>query len=83
VTVADVGDFEVGQGVMLLECNPQCTRQTLWGPRHRLVMGRPLEERAEIRGYDGIRGDWLVLLLDGADTRGNLFLDCEIVPKSD
>ncbi len=67
VTVADVGDFQAGQGVMLSECNPRCTRETLWGPRHQVVMGRPLEERAEIRGYDGTQGDWLVLLLDVAE----------------
>ncbi len=67
VRVAEVGDFQAGQGVMLSECNPRCTRETLWGPRHKVVMGRPLEKKAEIRGYDGSQGDWLVLLLDVAE----------------
>ncbi|MDD5523309.1 MAG: hypothetical protein PHI84_21020 [Kiritimatiellae bacterium] len=64
ITVTDPGDFKVGQGVMLSECNPRCSKQTLWGPRHVVVMGRPLGDKAEIRGYDGTQGDWLVLLLD-------------------
>ncbi len=64
ITVADPGDFQVGQGIMLSQCNPRCTRQTIWGPRHVVVMGRPLENKVEIRGYDGTQGDWLVLLLD-------------------
>lgn len=81
VTVADVGDFAVGQGVMLSECNPRCTRQTLWGPRHKVVMGRPLEEKAEIRGYDGTQGDWLVLLLDVAEN-SNTFRWSEDIARS-
>jgi len=64
ITVADVGDFTVGQGVMLSECNPRCTGKTLWGPRHVVAMGRPLQDKVEIRGYDGTQGDWVVLLLD-------------------
>ena len=64
ITVADVGDFKVGQGVMLSESNPRITKQTIWGPRHVVVMGRPLKGKAEIQGYDGSQGDWLVLLLD-------------------
>lgn len=64
ITVANVGDFQVGQGVMLSECNPRYTKKTLWGPRNAVAMGRPLGDKAEIRGYDGTQGDWLVLLLD-------------------
>ena len=64
VTVAAVGDFQAGQGVMLSECNPRIAGKTIWGPRHVVVMGRPLQDKAEIRGYDGTQGDWLILLLD-------------------
>lgn len=64
ITVAAVGDFQVGQGIMLAECHPRTVGQTLWGPRHVVVMGRPLQDKAEIRGYDGTQGDWLILLLD-------------------
>ena len=49
---------------MLSECNPRCAGKTLWGPRHVVVMGRPLQDKVEIRGYDGTQGDWVVLLLD-------------------
>ena len=64
ITVTDIGDFEVGQGVMLSECNPRLANSSLWGPRHVVAMGQPLKDKAEIRGYDGTQGDWLVLLLD-------------------
>ncbi|NCP34383.1 MAG: hypothetical protein AUJ96_25410 [Armatimonadetes bacterium CG2_30_66_41] len=64
VTVVDAGDFKPGQGVMLSECNPRLANSSLWGPRHVIAMGQPLKDKAEIRGYDGTQGDWLVLLLD-------------------
>lgn len=64
VTVQDPGDFRVGEGVMISECNPRITLQQIWGPRGKVAWGRPLEGKAEIRGYDGTQGDWLVLLLD-------------------
>ena len=51
-------------GVMLSECNPRLANSSLWGPRHVVAMGQPLKDKAEIRGYDGTQGDWLVLLLD-------------------
>ena len=64
ITVADLGDFKVGQGVIVSECNPRCAGSAIWGPRHVVVMGRPLQDKVEIRGYDGTQGDWVVLLLD-------------------
>jgi hypothetical protein len=66
VTVRDVGDFQVGQGVMLSRCNPRCTMQTIWGPTGVVAWGTKLDGKAEIRGYDGSQGDWLVLVLDVA-----------------
>jgi len=64
IVVEDVGDFEVGQGVMISKCNPRYTLQQIWGPRGVVVWGKNLDGKAEIRGYDGSQGDWVVLVLD-------------------
>ena len=66
IVVKDVGDFRVGQGVMVSKCNPRYTRPTIWGPRGIVAWGKRLDGKAEIRGYDGSQGDWLVLILDVA-----------------
>lgn len=64
ITAAAVGDFCVGQGVMLSECSPRIVKRVIWGPRQATGWERPLEDRAELRGYDGTQGDWVVLFLD-------------------
>ena len=64
IVVAEVGDFRAGQGVMLSECNPRYVKNVVWGPRQIITWEKPLENRAEIRGYDGTQGDWVVLFLD-------------------
>ena len=64
IVVAQAGDFKVGQGVMLSKCNPHYVKKTIWGPRGEVGWEKPLGEAAEIRGYDGSQGDWLVLMLD-------------------
>lgn len=68
ISVEDVGDFKVGQGVMVSDCNPRYIKQELWGPRGVVlpVIGRdyPLGDKGAIRGYDGTQGEWLVLILD-------------------
>ncbi len=64
IEVAEPGDFEVGQGVMISECHPQLTKQVIWGPRSKLTWEQKLDGKAELRGYDGTQGDWLVLFLD-------------------
>ena len=66
IVVKDVGDFKVGQGVMVSKCNVRITKQQLWGPRGVVAMGRRLDGKAEIRGYDGSQGEWMVLVLDVA-----------------
>ena len=66
IVVKDVSDFKVGQGVMLSRCNPRTVLERLCGPRGVVTMGRRLDGHAEIRGYDGSQGDWLVLILDVA-----------------
>ena len=66
ITVQDVGDFQVGQGVMLSESNPHISQRRICGPRGVVTMGRTMKKEAEIRGYDGSQGDWVVLVLDVA-----------------
>ncbi|MBI3945279.1 MAG: right-handed parallel beta-helix repeat-containing protein [Armatimonadetes bacterium] len=63
ITVADVGDFRVGQGVMVSRAFTRYTGATLWGPDR----GRPSPlsgDVMEVRGYDGSSGSWCVYLLE-------------------
>ena len=64
IVVADVGDFRVGNGVMVSECNPRYVKHVIWGPRNTIGWEKPLGDKAQIRGYDGTQGDWVVLMLD-------------------
>lgn len=64
ITVADPGDFKVGQGVMLSRVNPHYKSATLWGPRKEYVKSAPLKDQIEIRGYDGTAGSWTVYVID-------------------
>jgi hypothetical protein len=64
ISVADAGDFQAGQGVMLSQSAPRITKEQLWGPRGKVAWGRRLEGKAELRGYDGTQGDWLILIFD-------------------
>jgi hypothetical protein len=68
ITVAEVGDFRVGQGVMASKCNPHCERCILKPPENPYGSD-PLGDAAELRGYDGSSGSWLVFLVEvnGAD----------------
>ncbi|MBM4084129.1 MAG: hypothetical protein FJ272_05015, partial [Planctomycetes bacterium] len=64
IVVKDVGDFKVGQGVMVSKCHPRITKQAIWGPRKVMGWEQKLDGKAEIRGYNGDQSDWLVLMLD-------------------
>jgi hypothetical protein len=66
ITVKDVGDFQVGQGVMVSRCNVRYQRKMLWGPKKVLQGARALKDEVEIRGYDGSAGSWLIYALDVA-----------------
>ncbi|MBM4078534.1 MAG: hypothetical protein FJ278_02460 [Planctomycetes bacterium] len=68
ITVADVGDFRAGQGVTVSKCNPHYTFCTLRPPENPFSTN-PLGDAAELRGFDGSAGSWLVFLLevDGAN----------------
>ena len=50
VTVADPGDFKVGQGVMVSRCNIHSTYASLWGPRKQYSSSAPLKDLVEMRG---------------------------------
>jgi hypothetical protein len=65
IAVENVGDFKVGQGIMVSKCNIRYEgiRMTtgLAVENRRKV---PVENHVEIRGYDGSAGSWLVFVLD-------------------
>jgi hypothetical protein len=63
ITVAKLGDFKVGQGVMISKCDPQFTRCYLKPPENPFAT-TPLGDAAELRGYDGSAGSWLVFLVE-------------------
>ncbi|MCC7495509.1 MAG: right-handed parallel beta-helix repeat-containing protein [Fimbriimonadaceae bacterium] len=64
ITVADIGDLKVGQGVMISRCLVRYTNPKLWGPRAKYGASQPLGDKVEIRGYDGAAGSWIVYALD-------------------
>ena len=64
IVVKDVGDFGVGQGVMVSKCHPHYTKAYLRGPGSFYSKPVPLDGVAELRGFDGSGGDWLVFVLD-------------------
>ena len=63
ITVANVGDFKVGQGVMVSKCNPHYTNCILKPPENPYST-TPLGDAAELRGYDGGGGSWLIFLVE-------------------
>jgi hypothetical protein len=64
ITVANVGDFKVGQGVMVSKCNIRYTPTQLWGTGEPYYNSKPLNNSVEVRGYDGSAGSWTVYILD-------------------
>ncbi len=66
ITVPDVGDFKVGQGVMVSRCNVKYSGAALWGPRQTYESQRALKGEMEFRGYDGAGGSWFVYIIDVA-----------------
>ncbi len=64
ITVTNVGDFKVGQGVMVSKCNIRYTSTQLWGTGEPYYNQKPLQNSVEVRGYDGSAGSWTVYILD-------------------
>ena len=63
ITVTNAGDFKVGQGVMVSKCNPSFDRCYLKPPENPFSSS-PLGDAAELRGYDGSCGNWMIFLLE-------------------
>lgn len=63
ITVAEPGDFRVGQGVMVSRCNVRYSKLRLWGPGEP-YLGSSTDAGVEIRGYNGSAGSWFVYLLE-------------------
>jgi hypothetical protein len=64
IAVANVGDFRVGQGVMVSKCNIRYTRIEMWGAGDRYYNSKKPGNSVEMRGYDGSAGSWIVYVLD-------------------
>lgn len=64
ITVADVGDFKPGQGIVVSRVNIRYDNPTLKGPGSPYRLSKPLEDAVEVRGYDGSAGSWIVYLLE-------------------
>ena len=64
VTVQEVGDFQVGQGVMLSKCNIRYTPTRLLGQGIPYKNSKPVNNTVEVRGYDGSSGSWVTYVLD-------------------
>ena len=65
ITVANVGDFKVGQGIMVSKCNIRYEKTQMWSKGIPYVSDRrPVENSIEVRGYDGTAGSWMIYLLD-------------------
>jgi len=63
VTVADVGDFRVGQEVAIFKCHPHFSDGLVWDETGGDGAGK-FTAQVELRGYDGSKGDGAPYLLD-------------------
>ena len=63
ITVRDAADFRAGQEVSVSRCHPHFTFCHLRPPENPFS-NNPLGDAAEIRGYDGQGGSWLVFILE-------------------
>jgi len=69
IVVKDVGDFTVGQEVMIDGCHAHYPDGRIRGPGPAYRNAKGLVDEVELRGFDGSAGKWLVFLLaiDGAE----------------
>lgn len=69
ITVADVGDLQVGQQITVSKCNIRYLRPRQYGPGEPYSTAKALGDALEMRGYDGSGGSWLayILEIDGTD----------------
>ena len=66
-----IGDFKVGDEVLIKGCNPHIEAAVLFERKDMRVLNRrpwthsqPLGDRVELVGYDGTQGDWVVYFID-------------------
>jgi len=65
ITVANVGDFRAGQGVMVSKCNIRYERIRMWSTGIPYVTHqRQPGNSFEVRGYDGRAGSWVIYIID-------------------
>jgi len=69
--LADIGDFKVGDEVLVKGCDPHVELCTLFERKDMSFVNRrpwkhnqPLDGRVELDGYDGSQGDWVVYIVD-------------------
>ena len=62
ITVADVGDFKVGQGIMVSKCNIRYETGVVWSAG--LYNRMQAEDSFEISGYEGSKDSWMIYVLD-------------------
>jgi len=72
LTLAESGDFEVGQQVAVSKCNPHVCDGLVWG-REAGKGAADFSAQVEARGYDGSLGSWTVYMLDFAGTNPPTF----------
>ncbi len=83
ITVADVGDFRVGQGVMVSKCNIRYGRTRMWSFGIPYVTHtREVGNTIEVRGYDGSAGSCVVYVLDIAPSSTPAFRWTEDLGKT-
>jgi len=63
IAVQDVGDFKVGQEVMLDGCHAHYPDALIRGPGQPYTERKQIEDEVEFRGFNGPAGTWLVFLL--------------------
>ena len=73
ITVTNVGDFKVGQGVMVSKCNIRYEQIRMWGQGERYRNMKPVENSVEVRGYDGSAGSWMIYIIDIAPSSSPAF----------
>lgn len=80
VTVRDIGDFQVGDEVILSKCNVHFRTKVLFERRDTSPVNRrpwkhnqPLGDRIELEGYDGSQGCWVVYYIDIAPEKPGTF----------
>ena len=73
ITVANIGDFKAGQGVMLSKCNIRYEKIQMWGTGLPYYNMKPVENSVEVRGYDGSAGSWVIYIIDIAPSASPAF----------